>query len=246
MLKHPFGKYNFIVKSYDSDQNGKLNLPALFLFLQESAWNNALANGFGFEYLEKENAFWVLSRVLVKIDKYPEWKDEIEIKTWPKGADGFFAIRDFEVYSKGRIIGRVTSSWLILDRDTKRPRKPESFNFIHENFISDQAIERKLNKIIFSGETKEIEKRKVYYSDLDVNKHVNNATYVRWILDSFFSNESKDEITEFEINFLMELSLNDKFTIHTINDENENYFVLRDIKEREVCKATIKYKKNRS
>lgn len=59
MLKHPFGKYNFIVKSYDSDQEGKLNLPALFHFLQECAWNNALANGFGFEYLENENAFWV-------------------------------------------------------------------------------------------------------------------------------------------------------------------------------------------
>lgn len=152
----------------------------------------------------------------------------------------FFALRDFEVCSKERIIGRVTSSWLILDRDTN-PRKPESFNFIHENFISDYAIERKLDKINFNGETEELEQRKVYYSDLDVNKHVNNATYVRWILDSFFSNESKNEITEFEINFLLELSLNDKFTIHTINDENETYFILKNTNGREVCKAKIRY-----
>ena len=241
MLKHPFGKYNFIIKSYDSDQNGKLTLPALFHFLQECAWDNARLNDFGFEFLKSKNAFWVLSRVLVQMDEYPEWKDEIEIKTWPKGADGFFALRDFEVYSKGRIIGRVTSSWLILDRDNKRPRKPESFNFIYENFISDHAIERKPDKIIFSGETEELEQRKVYYSDLDVNKHVNNATYVRWILDSFFSNESKGEITDLEINFLLELSLNDKFTIHSLNDEKENYFVLRDINGREVCKAKIRY-----
>jgi acyl-ACP thioesterase len=241
VLKHPFGKYNFIVKSYDSDQKGKLTLPALFHFLQECAWDNARLNDFGFEFLKRKNAFWVLSRIFVKMDEYPEWKDEIEIKTWPKGADGFFAFRDFEVYSKGRIIGRVTSSWLIIDRNTKRPRKPESFNFIHDNFISEHAIKRKLDKINFNGETEELELRKVYYSDLDVNKHVNNATYVRWILDSFFSNESKSKITEFEINFLLELSLSDEFTIHTINDEKETYFVLKNTKGREVCKAKIRY-----
>lgn len=241
MLKHPYGKYNFLIKSYDSDQKGKLTLPALFHFLQECAWDNARLNGFGFEFLKSKNAFWVLSRILVKIDEYPEWKDEIEIKTWPKGADGLFAFRDFEIYSKGRTIGRVTSSWLILDKETKRPQKPANYNFIHKNFINDQAIERKLDKIILNGETKELEQRKVYYSDLDVNKHVNNATYVRWILDSLYSIENKSEITEFEINFLLELSLNDQFTIHTINDENENYFVLRDIQEREVCIAKIRY-----
>ncbi|MDA3952796.1 MAG: thioesterase [Bacteroidales bacterium] len=241
MLKHPFGKYNFLVKSYDSDQVGKLTLSALFHFLQECAWDNARLNDFGFEFLKKENAFWVLSRVLVQMDEYPKWKDEIEIKTWPKGVDGFFAQRDFKIYSKGRIIGRVTSWWLILDRDTKRPRKPENFNFIHESYISEQAIERKLDKIIISGETKELEQRKVYNSDLDVNKHVNNATYVRWIVDSFYLNENKGVITEFEINFLLELSLNDEFTIHTINSEDGSYFILRNTKGRDVCKARINH-----
>lgn len=109
MLKHPSGNYNFSIRSYHSDQNGKLTLPALFHFLQECAWDNARLNGFGYEFLKKENAFWVLSRVLVQMDEYPEWKDEIEIKTWPKGADGFFALRDFEIYCKGKIVGRATT-----------------------------------------------------------------------------------------------------------------------------------------
>ena len=241
MLKHPFGNYNFLIKSYHSDQNGKLTLPALFHFLQECAWDNARLNDFGYEYLKKENAFWVLSRVLVQMDEYPEWKDEIEIKTWPKGADGFFALRDFEIYCKGKIVGRATSSWLILDRDSKRPRKIENFNFIHENFIQEAAIERQLGKVDFSGELIELERRKVYYSDLDVNKHVNNATYVRWILDSYFSNESNGKISEFEINFLSELSLNDEFTIHNVVIGMESYFVVKNLKDREVSKARILY-----
>ncbi len=53
MLKHPSGNYNFSIKSYHSDQNGKLTLPALFHFLQECAWDNARLNDFGYEFLKK-------------------------------------------------------------------------------------------------------------------------------------------------------------------------------------------------
>jgi acyl-ACP thioesterase len=241
MLKHPFGIYNFLIKSYDSDQTGKLTLHALLHFLQECALDNARLNDFGFEFLEKENAFWVLSRVLIQMDEYPEWKEEIEIKTWPKGVDGIFALRDFEIYKTGKLIGRVTSSYLILDKESKRPRKPENFNFVHENFFKEQAIKHKFEKISQNGEIKELDQRKVYHSDLDVNNHVNNATYVRWILDSFFSNEKRNLIREFEINFLLELSFNDEFTIHHHNGQGEYYFVLKNINRKEVCKAKIRY-----
>ena len=239
MLKHPYSIYNFSIKSYHSDQNGKLTLHSLFHFLQECAWDNARLNDFGYEFLKNDNAFWVLSRVLVQVDEYPEWKDEIEIKTWPKGSDGFFALRDFEIFTNGKSIGRATSSWLILDMDSRRPRKLENFNFIHENFLKEIAIDKRLDKITFKGELTQLEQRKVYSSDLDVNKHVNNATYVRWILDSYFS-EQEPLISEFEINFISELSLNDEFSIDKIEDNS--IFVLKNVEGREVCRAKLKIK----
>lgn len=149
MLAHPFSNYNFSVKSYHSDQNGKLTLTSLFHFLQECAWDNARLNNFGYEFLDAANAYWVLSRVLVKIDNYPEWKDEINIKTWPKGTDGFFAIRDFKISRNDVVIGNATTFWLILDKESKRPKKLDNFNFIHENFLNESAIDQKLEKIKF-------------------------------------------------------------------------------------------------
>ena len=239
MLKHPFSIYDFPIKSYDSDQNGKLTLHALFHFLQECAWDNARLNDFGYEYLKSENAFWVLTRILVQMDEYPEWREEVQIKTWPKGTDGFFALRDFEIYKENKVVGRATTSWLILDQNTRRPRKLDNFNFLHENFLQEAAIDRNLEKIISPRELNKIDNRKVYYSDLDVNKHVNNATYVKWILDSYFSKKNK-QISEFEINFISELNLNDEFTVHESIESEESYYVLRNLKDREVCKARIK------
>ncbi|MFO7842582.1 MAG: thioesterase [Bacteroidales bacterium] len=241
MLKHPFGKYTFRIRSYDSDQNGKLTLPALFHFLQECAWENARANDFGYEFLEENNAYWVLSRVLVQMDEYPQWRDEIEIKTWPKGVDRFFAIRDFQIYKNGKTIGNVTSYWLIVDKDKKRPRRPDDFNFVHENFLQESAIEQKPEKIEIDNDLAKKEQRKVFYSDIDVNRHVNNATYVRWILDSWFS-ENKEDIAEFEISFLSELMLNDEFAVFA-GPQNENYFyTLRDTGSKAICNARLKPK----
>ena len=211
MLKEPFGTYTFQVKSFHSDQNGRLTLHALFQFLQESAWDNALKNDFGFEALDNKNSFWVLSRILVQIDEYPSWKDEIQIKTWPKGADGFFALRDFKIFNKQKKIGSATSSWLILDKQKHRPCRLDQFNFKHDNFYTEHAIEGVLTKIKYPTEEQLKDHRKVYASDLDVNKHVNNATYVRWITDAYFSENNKN-IHSFEINFNSELMLNDAFT----------------------------------
>lgn len=239
MLEYPSSTYKFQIKSYNSDLNGNLTLSSLFQFLQECAWDNARLNNFGYEYLNDRNAFWVLSRILVQMDEYPKWKDEISIKTWPKGKDGFFALRDFEIKLNGRTIGRVTSSWLILDQTSHRPRKLDDFNFVHENFIQESAVDRKAEKVVFKDEPKEEDIRKVYNSDLDVNKHVNNATYVRWILDSYYSKNRKP-ISEFEINFISELMLNDTFSINSFIDKEDIFYVLKKEKSKEVCRASIK------
>ncbi len=242
MLKYPFSVYNFTVNSYHSDKNGKLSLSSLFHFLQECAWDNARLNDFGYEFLKSENAFWVLSRMLVQIDEYPKWKDEIEIKTWPKGSDGFFALRDFEIYKNGNVIGRATSSWLILDMNTHRPQKLDRFNFIHENFLQENAIDIKLGKINTGSELKCLEKRKVYYSDLDVNQHVNNATYVRWVLDSHFSDENGDFISEVEINFISELMLNDQFQVFKSENNQDLMYYLKNLEDKEICKIRLQIK----
>ena len=241
MLNQPLGVYPFKIKSYNAGTEGSLTLPSLFLFLQECAWDNAMQNDFGYEYLKRKNAFWVLSKVFIEIYDYPKWKDEILIKTWPKGTEGFFALRDFQVYRNEKVVANATSYWLILDLDSKRPQRLDNFNFIHENFIKDQAINKKIGKILLDEKLEELDYRKVFYSDLDVNKHVNNATYVKWILDSYLS-EGEKFIEEFEINFSAELMLNDQFRVLGTAKENSATYQLKNLNDKEICKARIKEK----
>ena len=238
MLKSPWSIYNYPIKSYETDRNGKMTWHSFFHYLQESAYLNAQENDFGYEFLERENAYWVLTRVLVQLDKMPKWTDTVEIKTWPRGADGLFAVRDFNISVDGEQMGRVTTYWMIVDKETRRPKRLDDYDFLQAKFIEDKAFPDQLNKINSDGDFHIIDHRKVYASDLDVNGHVNNAAYVRWVMDAY-SSKNKKVLREFEINFLGELMLNDEFDVMQLGADEQFYYTLKNMKGRDICRARL-------
>ena len=239
MLKNPVSTYNFTIKSYEADRYGKMSFFSFFNYLQESAHLNAQSNGFGYDFVEQENAYWVLTRVLIEIDEWPNWNDDIQVRTWPRGSEGLFAVRDFELIKDGQIIGRVSSYWMMLDHDTHRPKRMDRYEFLRADFIVKKAIDRKLDKLNVIGDREARCSRKVYSSDIDVNGHVNNATYVKWILDAYFSNH-KTHFVEFEINYLRELRLDDEFIVDESQEEQTNFYALKNMKGQDVCVCGIK------
>ena len=112
---------------YETGPDGRLNLYSLFNYMQDIASDHAVKLGFGRDDLMRDNRFWVLSRIYAEIKSWPLWEEKIIIKTWPNGTDKLFALRNYEVrFPDGRHIASGTSSWLILDLNTKRVQRPDS------------------------------------------------------------------------------------------------------------------------
>jgi acyl-ACP thioesterase len=177
------------VKSYEVDVNARLTTFAVCNYFQEVAWEHAQSMNFGFEFLRSINKFWVLSRLQIKCYTYPRWTDEIKVITWPKGIDGMFALRDYLVLSaSGEKHMAATTAWLILDSEKHRPQRINSSE--HPLYTCDQTdayihAPAKLISLNHHDHTMYLE---VKYSDLDVNKHVNNVKYIQWAFDAL-SNE---------------------------------------------------------
>ncbi len=238
MKVQKIGIYPFKIKSYESDKTAALSISSLFLFLQECAWENAMENGFGYEFMEQENSFWVLSRVKLLVEYWPKWKDEIQIKTWPRGTEGLYAIRDFEVTSDNMVIVRVSSSWLILDKASRRPRKLSYFDFAQGNFPKEKAMDGEIEKVALPKEIHLVHQRQVYSSDIDVNGHVNNATYVRWISDAF-NHINMLIVKGYVINFLSELMLGNSFEVYYGTSVDGIVFLIKNDSGKEICRAQI-------
>lgn len=177
-------KESYRVRAYETDPTGRASIVSLCNYLQEAAANHARELGVSVEQLQKQNRTWVLSRLRVRVDRYPAWRDEIDVETWPSGTERLFATRDFIVKNvDGDVLARAVSWWLMIDIESRHPlRLPE--------FISSLTLtnrERALNgsapKMPEPRADANAREVRVRYADLDVNGHANNVRYVEWALE---------------------------------------------------------------
>lgn len=77
---------------------------------------------------------------------------------------------------------RATSCWLIVDSASGRLIKPDANTMGGLTFCDERMENAALNKIALSDEWDIEETFSPSLLDIDVNSHVNNLNYVRWIL----------------------------------------------------------------
>ncbi|XP_028766924.1 oleoyl-acyl carrier protein thioesterase 1, chloroplastic [Neltuma alba] len=195
-------KEKFIVRSYEVGINKTATVETMANLLQEVGCNHAQSVGFstdGFATtptMRKLRLIWVTARMHIEIYKYPAWSDVVEIETWCQGEGRVGTRRDFILkdYATDQMIGRATSKWVMMNEDTRRlqkvsddvreeylvfcPREPR-LSFPEENNNSLKKIP-KLEDPAQNYRLGLVPRR----ADLDMNQHVNNVTYIGWLLES--------------------------------------------------------------
>ncbi len=171
---------SFEVGSFQVKPEGNIRLSCLADLFQEIAWAHADSADFG-RNLSEINLMWALARLEIEILEFPKWGDSIRLFTGSKGADKLFAFRDFMVADQNdRILVRGMSSWLLLDTSTKRIQKAESV-LPAALYDPNMKPDHQPQKLVAKGEVVARELVRVRFSDLDLNYHVNNTSYIRWV-----------------------------------------------------------------
>nr|WP_321358184.1 acyl-ACP thioesterase domain-containing protein [uncultured Draconibacterium sp.] len=218
-MKH---KQELTTKSYFVSRFRELSTSFLFWQMQDIAWEHAEKLGLGFDNLQKEKQFWVLSRLLVKIKRRPQWGEKFTVETWPAGIDGLLALRDIHfIDANGESIIKATTSWLVLDQKTKRIVKLELGSIpLHE----ERVLETNAGKVKPVKSEEEVFFSPVLFNEIDVNQHFNSGRYLERIIDSYdFDFHEQNELTEFEVNFVKEGIQNDRLGIKKqILDKNNH------------------------
>ena len=229
------GRYQFKVRSYECGADGRATLPTVCNFLQEAASLHAASLGFGKGDFAAtgENISWVLTRMVVKMDRYPKWEDEVTVETFPRGGRKIVAWRDFEVKdAKGRTLGVASSEWMIIDLATRKihaiPEKVFAANdpanvpvlglepFSKFRFPSGEAVSFPLR-----SETEKIPLPRftAMKSQIDLNGHVNNVHYISWMLEPCDSRCP----AEMEVVFRSETFAGDEVCVETAAADGYTY-----------------------
>ncbi|KAG9449017.1 hypothetical protein H6P81_008982 [Aristolochia fimbriata] len=186
-----------VVRSYEVGPDKTATLETILNLLQETALNHVwmsglLGDGFGATHgMARNNLIWVVTRMLLLVDSYPIWGEIVEIDTWVAASGKNGMRRDWLIRShlSGQVFARGTSTWVMMNKNTRRLSKmPEEVRqeiapwFIDRQAIPEESSEKieKLDDMAKYVNCNLKPKR----SDLDMNHHVNNVKYVKWMLES--------------------------------------------------------------
>lgn len=221
----------FEVGSFQVKPDGNISLTSLADLFQEIAWAHADSADFG-RNLSEMNLMWALARLEINLLEFPKWGQTIRLFTGSKGADKLFAFRDFMIWDEDqRVLARGMSSWLLLNSATKRIQKPEA---ILPPALFDPTLkpDRQPPKLVARGELTATEELKVRFSDLDLNYHVNNTSYIRWV-ENILADQGIYP-SDLSINYLAECHKDDLVSLKVFQSQASGFIEGR-VGEKLVC-----------
>lgn len=181
------GCYEFRVRSYECAPDGRATLPTICNYLQEAASLNAEELGFSKSNFAAagDNISWVLTRLVVRMTRYPVWEEKVAVETFPRGGTKLVAWRDFELKgADGCTIGVASSEWMLIDLASRKiaavpPSVLECADPANEPVLGVSPFAR----FRFQGEPSAPLALRALKSHIDLNGHVNNVHYISWMLE---------------------------------------------------------------
>lgn len=174
------------VRMNECGPDGYLRAHICFDYLQHMAAVHAEKMDFGISAVQRRGLIWVLSRMIVHMDAYPRYDDVLRLETYHTGQERIFSKRQYVIKSAltGTRFGYASSFWLILDKNTLRPRPPQSVLDLAE------AENRELpeffpmaDKLPVLVDASDPVEHYVSASHIDLNVHLNNTYYSEYALD---------------------------------------------------------------
>ena len=197
----------FRIASYQTDLTARMKPSAILEIMQEMAGAHAEMLNVGRSRLDPMNLAWVLTRVEVRMERYPRSGEMIQVETFPMPNRRVFFPRYFIFRdSEGKQIGCAGSMWVVLDITTRKmANAAEIVASMPDNSDLNAPMGMPATVEEIAAETQESLRIPVY-TDLDVNGHVNNTRYLDWCCNALgIAVMCTHEMRRFAVNYNQEI-----------------------------------------
>lgn len=234
-------KWSYKIEAQDIDFKRDISLKSLTNYILITAGKNADENGFGIMELQNKNLTWVLTRLLIEMERIPTENDTISIETWVYKIGTLFTIRNFRLADQsGESIGWASSTWAVMDMQTRRSVQLNSIPSM-QHYLIPEPVPIGEPHHLADADGEPANSFRVRYSNIDVNNHANSLFYIEWISDCFSLDfYLRNSIRRFEINFLKELTIDDSGKVYRQEVAPSDYhFRIVTCNGDAVCRARI-------
>lgn len=211
-------KYNHQVNYSEIESNNKLRLDCVSAHFQQVTTFHAKEMAIDGETTSKKsNAYWVLSRIKLKVFDIPSLYDQVEVETYPVYLTAVRFFRDYKLNMNGKCIIAGTGEWCTLDKDTLAIRRTDSIcyprDMEHRTDRSGAGEFLKIRESVDESHFNHIEYSR--FCDIDSNNHTNNVAYVKMALNCFNPKEYANiKVDEIEITYNAQTYFGDEISVY--------------------------------
>ena len=214
----------YIVKWHDTDANRRVRPSQLLVYMQETANRHLHDANMDLDRLRDERGLgFLLSRVSVCIYKQLYAYDEIEVQTWICDGKGLSFNRCFQILRNKEVVAEAFTVWALMDITNQKLVRQEQFEY---PFTGEEPISLSLPirfRVPAVGEMPKVGERRIVYSDLDYNGHMNNTHYPDMLCD-FTDGMTSREVMGFSISYLHEAAFGKTLSVYRLDMDEEHLF----------------------
>lgn len=202
------------IETLECDESGALFPHWILGEFSEITGDIYMAGGRDYMWFVERGQVWFIVRMSMRVFRMPRSLEEVVISYWYRDTDGKSLFNDYEIRS-------VDGELLVAGTSVHRPYDINECHVIPVSEIAegtigtadDKAPAPECRRITVGEDTAPLGERKIYYSDIDGNHHVNNSIYTR-IAEDFLPEEFRErELDEYFVNFVAPTKLGETLEI---------------------------------
>ena len=178
----PIYRQTFTINDSAVDRYGRLKPSMILFYAQEVAGQHCNQLSVDYDTLAQKRMFWAVIRHKVQVTRLPQRNETITVETWPMPTTRSAFPRSVVAYDEnGNECFRSISLWVLMDLDTRNMILPGKSGISVSGTLrgTELTTPASLHPAILENASS----RKVCFTDLDRNGHMNNTRYLDWIAD---------------------------------------------------------------
>ena len=209
------------------NDEGTFRLSILMQMMQQIEDGQCEDFGLGQSFLKEMNLTWFYVNAYYAFHRpFPSLGEDVILETWMHPAKGIRFLRENAYYTADGLWGSSSGEWLLVDRDTRKPAKPQDV-ITAGNLVLPQAQRSELKKPagmrrLRAGtsrpEGEPVLKYTVQTQDIDLNEHLHNTIYIELMMKALQTWLGPHFFRACQFSFLQEVFL----------DECLDYYVMAD------------------
>ena len=215
----------YTTKWHDTDAFRRVRPTQMLVYMQEVSNLHMQSCGLSLDGLrDEEGLAFILSKIRLSLFAPLYAFEDIEVQTWTCESRGYAIQRFYRIMRGDEVIAVADTIWALVDLNSRALLKGDALD--KYPFVNGEPAEMDLpNRIrIPRGlELLHVGERRIVYSDLDYNMHMNNTRYMDMLCD-FLPIERVGDIKGFVLSYFKEAHYADALEILYAEQDGAGYF----------------------